>query len=493
MNRRNVILTTFFIALLGIVLGFLVSCQQIFAVLLFFSICVVTVVFQKYPLLFVIAILCIWVTCQVFLLNLDFGVKIAGYPLSMSRIIGIMLVFEGLLWMLRKENIAFFLESSKVIKIYFLFCVYTLYVVLTSSQVQQGLVDFVRLLSGFFVLIIVAKGFSERQDKITPCLDAILGFAVLGALFTIAPYLSTKFGWNFFGNFTKITLGTVRSLGVLGSAGGTSGLFQVLTGIALYQYSTSNRKKYLFFILMYGIAIFATSSRSGVMGIMIIFALYAIIELRRKSIGKALAFILLLFLIIGIGVSLLGTAVVAVRLSDVPFIGTSLSDESMGLNRLLLWKASIASYKEFPLSKKLFGAGFSYVHFPGSLMLAPTFSKILEELGPHNDFLDILLKLGACGLAIYFLWILYAVRICFIQETRGAGLHNNYLNPICCITFISYIISQQMIAVTFYHPGHRWFMLLLLGLVASQTEISNFRTKEYASPLTDSRMLPKGV
>ncbi len=130
--------------------------------------------------------------------------------------------------------------------------------------------------------------------------------------------------------------------------------------------------------------------------------------------------------------------------------------------RLLRWKFALQIFfKEFNLTRKVFGGGFNFMNWYGNYFEGDT----TKSDYPHNPFLSILLYSGIIGLVLYLI-LFYRIVKYYFQYIKEYSV----LSICFCITFFITFFSS---ATPFDPPVMGFFVILPFFLLSISQKNSN--------------------
>ena len=391
-----------------------------------------------------------------------------------SRLFGIVIIMGSAIYImvnvaLKRKN---FLNHT-VLLFYSLFTFWCLLTLLHSSDVIFAISDFTRLLIGYMVLILVPQLFLTENDtqKILKCM--FFSTFILAAYIIVQYLLFSLFSINIIlAQYYETSKGVVRMGGVTG-AGAAAALLQIGLGINLFLYDMAVKKNkrriYFISLIIITLAIFFTYARTSLIGVLIFFCLWIIINLKKNRTSPTKFRAILAFIIIGFGIAsyyISTSEAWRIRMSDTPMSEEAYTSE-WGSGRGALWIQNIDAFKRSSLFVKLVGAGF------GSDRLRLRFlGGFTGYSGTHNDYIALLRDVGLIGLAIYLAFIVFTLKLSVdLMKTQ-----NKYYSSFGTVTFliiVSYNLSQSLFGSAVFTVFHRLYYLVLLGLAISIWRLKN--------------------
>lgn len=415
-----------------------------------------------------------WAAIHIFIMQ-TIGLSVAGVDITVGRLIGFILVIGlGLHLIINKLIYNCDIIQHKLQWAFTIFFIWAGITILYSTDKIEGLAGYIRMMSSFVLLLVIPNIFSNLSNRLR-FLKIITICGTLAAIFSILSYLKIRYGVivPFLPSESVQSIqGVMRSVGSLGSSGATAGFLLVTISCSLYLYEVSNspseRLTYLLSIIFMTFGTFATLIRTGIIGLLLFFTVWAFIKaVKKKAPGIVLKISFGLIIVLIMGAAFIGEEVVRARLSDVPFIGSvSMRDPSAGMGRVSLWTNLYHSYIGSDFLTKIVGRGMY-----GTYKTNPTY-------GAHNDYIRILTDFGIVGIFCYLYFLFLGLKLSVALSKKSNIYVQNY-GFVLFALIIAFSLSQAVFGDTITSTSHRWYFTAMLALgIAAKLECEVVSGKE---------------
>jgi O-antigen ligase len=347
--------------------------------------------------------------------------------LNFSSLLGVLVIFFGIITLIRKK-----IEWRKIPLVlpWLLFIIFSTVSIIYSIDQTSGIKTLMRLLSIFSVYIISFLYFQENKEKkmlflkvlfisyLLPCLLGLYqaitqrGFYGVDGFFRIngTYFHPNSFAFNLFLAFIIFTTVYFNSQKKL-------------------------RKKVLFYLIILMILILFTLTRSAWLGLILFILVLLLIYERKKVLKYSILAISLLFIFV-----ILNNYTI-LRYFDwntIPLVRRV----TTSTNLLSSWEWRIKTWTQmtkYVYQSPFIGFGLDTYRF----LRSKEVYDITESLYAHNDYLKILIELGALGLLLYLNLIYQTLKNIlqkFINQIKKKNKDREYLIAFIGI-FIIYLIA----------------------------------------------------
>jgi len=429
----------------------------------------------------------LWGVVHIFIMR-NIGFSFAGVDFTVGRLIGLVLIIGVSLRLFLEK----FTYHRKILQhdVQWAFVIFVVWVGITiiySKNKIGAYSEYIRLLSNLVLLLAIPIVATNRIRFI----KMIVVCGMMAALFSILTYLKFTYGISILflpSEASESISGVIRSVGSLGSSGGTAGLLLLTIGCSMYLYETSNsqaeRWTYALSVLLMTLGTFATLIRTGIVGLALFFPCWAFIKaIKEKSFGVIFKISIGLIILVIIGAAFIGEEAIKARISDVPFIShMSIHDKSAGQGRIDLWTNILTDFNKADFKTKIIGRGMYGTY------------EVNTVYGAHNDYLQILTDSGIVGIIIYIFFLYYGLKLSVALSKKDNVYIQSYGYTLFAI-IIAFSLSQSIFGGTITVTGHRWYFtaMLALGILADkkdtwltnakgQQEIKRLKNEGYLRP-----------
>lgn len=384
------------------------------------------------------------------MLTFNFGNRM---PIKVAEICSIILC----IWYILKYHNVSFYTHEKEIMIWLLMGFFS--AVIATARYHFAIQEFIygllypiRLILYIFTANIICKRVYKHTDKSDEFTEYILKMYCIVCVIGVLQLISFPTAYDFYSLFTRfgVYISTPdphqgRLLSSYFDPNYLSGCLLIPFAIALNRWITENKKKrFLYYVVIYGVTIILTVSRSGILGMCIIILLsFFGNTMKRKTVTKI--FLLALIVVVAIIFLITSNARIITRFVNV------LSDKS-ALARLGSWERGINTVK----NNLILGVGYNLIWAYSSHV---SHLQVGLATGYGNDS-SLLVILETTGLVGFVYFILINMRIVM----RGFREKNK--------TIISQILLATLVISNFnnflFYP--LWFfpMTLLLDVISNE-------------------------
>jgi hypothetical protein len=227
-------------------------------------------------------------------------------------------------------------------------------------------------------------------------------------------------------------------------------------------------------VLVMGVSLVLTFSRSGIGGFAVALALAAFFVVRRQARGSRRA-VVLSYVVVVLTVSLgwAGLDAIVARFADL---------QGTGLNgRLGVWGDAWRVVRAFPWT----GTGLNT--FSEAMEVYQTFEMTTHTMEAHNDYLQLLADGGVLVTLPAFIAILLLGRAIRRSFREAADEVSSYWLRVGATTGLVAIAMQETVEFSLRLPGHGVLLAALVGIALHQE--SGIRNRESGMPNPESRIL----
>jgi hypothetical protein len=377
--------------------------------------------------------------------------ELGGTVYDVSRVIGLFIVYGNtiLLFKVNYGKIPRLILLSS-----FLFLIYAACHVFTGSNFINSINVFVRVYSGFLLLLIFCGCGGDERKEIIEKLLIFMG--VLTGIYILAQFAMYKinpgFATQLLGDRAYVaSYSLVRPQGLLLSAGGSSSVMAValivlLRKILVHEFTRVHSLLASFMIA----ALLINFTRTYVFTLIPIFLLclayYRGFKALTATVSLGVVVLLLSFLFID-------PSQYIDRFKDLPGMSAKgVSNQQLMQGRGLLMDILWKDFSKKDTLSQLTGNGLYYTN----RLLGKYFS--VREVSTHNDFLWLLSNMGLLGMLLY---------LCFFASAAVSYRGKFRLLFLCYLFGLMFMsgIGGETICVT----GHRFFQVICLAYFLNET------------------------
>ena len=343
-----------------------------------------------------------------------------------------------------------------------LFLLYCIFHTVTGEDISGNIATLIRIYGTFallftFLTINSSKTLEIIETKIFYLGSICAAYVIAQSLiYKLSPQLAIDLlgAHQYWGALGE----SVRPRGLLNSVGGSASLIATSIIIRIKRSAASDtdrREKLLTFLLIVGLALIFT--RTFIL-LIIIFSIlhFTITNNLRKLTGLILVCVFLFS-----AYSIYSPEKLAERLSDLPFISkTTTSTDQLFKGRFHLSKIPWEEYKSQDVLHWIWGNNLNH----STNILINHYESLDETLqsSTHNDFIWLLVNLGAMGLVLYLLFIF---RLLSLSRNKSLKLKSITFLYILLFFFLSSLAGES-INIT----GHRYIQIIFIALLISKVQ-----------------------
>jgi len=409
-----------------------------------------------------VTFLVVWAP-SLFILKDQELVTIGRQQLNLSRLLGGLLLIGLLLrvaylFLVRRTKVQVGYASLPLV-------VFGLYLILCFSwsvNPETAGAELLRYWTGLLFFLVLRTEI-QRHDDIEVYAHAFLAGITLAAALTLITWrLPESLGPS----LVEITEGVVRASGTAGAAGATGAL--LFCGLPIFMsppMKDSSRTRITLRLCALGIvcaALTATLTRAVLLSIPPFLFLWSRWVHPEKMSRKTTRVLFLFGVLVPTSLALLlQNDALIVRVADIPFVGTTLSDLTAGTGRLAVWQANLEAWRAADLSSKCFGLG---LHSSSLLTIFAAGQDI--EVGPHNTYLWLLVDTGLVGLGIYLAFVVIMTtfllgRVRVLRTSREHERHYEFVAAFASFFVIYNLCEEMFMSQVVSFGGHAYFLAML--------------------------------